>query len=79
MFTTQRYCPAFCGGRKPGLIFQASAGAVIEDLRAYLAAELRRELGAEGEVRAEHWSVSCSGDLAYVTLRAECRERIDIS
>ena len=47
-------------------------------LRSMLSERLRGELGAEGEVLSEHWSMSSDGRRVLVTLNAQCVERIDV-
>ena len=50
--------------------------ALAEELKAELLARLGRRLGEDGEALGVNFSVSESGGLLYVTLRAECREDI---
>ena len=50
--------------------------ALAEELKAELLARLGRRLGEDGEALGLNFSVSESGGLLYVTLRAECREDI---
>lgn len=55
---------------------QRDKAAAEDELRALLREEMLSEL-SEGEILTEHFTVSEGGGILYVTLRAECLERID--
>ena len=56
---------------------ELSEAVVMSDLQKTAAERIQKQTGPDGEVLAEHWSVSTDGQWVRVTLRCECQERID--
>ena len=56
----------------------ADTDRVCAELEASLRERLLEEIGPEGEILNPNYTAAEADGLLYVTLRAECRERIDM-